>query len=421
MQILHAAMFQVSRGANIQLRSLAVTENLETQWLLDEIQRQSSVSVLSGPATVITNNTAASAFLADGWSTESVSRVVRTARTRQENNERECAEHLYYSHMHDEMTISDSFAITGPGLEEDENLAENTTAQDDQEDETEQSSSESLQTRRQISKIHENMGHPSNRSLCSGIFVEKVESDGTGLEVTPLEAPWRNGKTGRAGKDWKEDCYKMTQDGPEAQKWTDSEEDCDAVKPASASKINDSRYSAYHRVLGRNPAQMEDAVLECGGADLGVVSWQQTGELAASPVLDKKRFRRRALYHAAKHHKGELHVGQPPLFWRPFHDDDETAHEHVMKHMRDLEERLLHEGDFSYEDITGQHEPPVDSPRAPRENTATGPSGKGQMDVDPEARRRMRGKPGPSALNSQRAHWSTQTLMQHHKRKRERS
>ena len=32
------------------------------------------------------------------------------------------------------------------------------------------------------------------RSMCSGIFAEKVESDGTRLEVTPLEAPWRNGK-----------------------------------------------------------------------------------------------------------------------------------------------------------------------------------------------------------------------------------
>ena len=35
----------------------------------------------------------------------------------------------------------------------------------DQEDETEQSLSESLQTRRQISKIHENVGHPSIRTL----------------------------------------------------------------------------------------------------------------------------------------------------------------------------------------------------------------------------------------------------------------
>ena len=80
---------------------------------------------------------------------------------------------------------------------------------------------------------------------------------------------------------------------------------------------------------------------------------------------------------------------------RPFHNDDEEAHEHVSEHMRDLGERLLHEGDFSYEDVTGQDEPPVDGPLAPRENTATGPSGEGQMDVDPEARRRMRGKTRP--------------------------
>ena len=83
---------------------------------------------------------------------------------------------------------------------------------------------------------------------------------------------------------------------------------------------------------------------------------------------------------------------------RPFHDDDEAAHEHVTEHMRDLGERLLHEGDFSCGDITGQDEPPVDSPLAPRENTTTGPSGKGQMDVDPEARRRMRGKTRPISL-----------------------
>ena len=46
------------------------------------------------------------------------------------------------------------------------------------------------------------------RSLCSGMCAKKVEIDGTRLEVTPLEAPWRNGKTERAGKDWKEDYYK---------------------------------------------------------------------------------------------------------------------------------------------------------------------------------------------------------------------
>ena len=51
MQILHAAVFQVSRGAYILFRLLSVTENQETQWILDEIQRQPSVYLLSGPAT----------------------------------------------------------------------------------------------------------------------------------------------------------------------------------------------------------------------------------------------------------------------------------------------------------------------------------------------------------------------------------
>ena len=63
MQTLHAAMFQVSRGAYILLRLLAVAENQETHRLLDEIQRQPSVNILSGPAKVITNIAAASAFL----------------------------------------------------------------------------------------------------------------------------------------------------------------------------------------------------------------------------------------------------------------------------------------------------------------------------------------------------------------------
>ena len=67
--------------------------------------------------------------------------------------------------MHDEVAVYDAFPGTIQKLDEDENLTENTTAQDDQEDETEQSLSESLQTRRQISKIHENIGQPSNRTL----------------------------------------------------------------------------------------------------------------------------------------------------------------------------------------------------------------------------------------------------------------
>ena len=78
----------------------------------------------------------------------------------------------------------------------------------------------------------------------------------------------------------------MKPDGPGAQTWTDSEEDCDAVNQARTSKTDDSRYSAYQHVFGRKPPQMDDAILECEEADLGVVSWQQTGELAASLVLD---------------------------------------------------------------------------------------------------------------------------------------
>ena len=147
------------------LRVLAVTESQEAQGLLEVIRRQPSVFVLSGPAIVITNVATASVFPGEGWSTESKSRVVRTARTRQEKHEKKRAEHAYCGHIHDEVTISDVFPATIQGLEEDENLPEDTTAQDDQEDETEQSLSDSLQIRRQISKIHENMELPSNRTL----------------------------------------------------------------------------------------------------------------------------------------------------------------------------------------------------------------------------------------------------------------
>ena len=140
---------------------------------------------------------------------------------------------------------------------------------------------------------------------------------------------------------------------------------------------------------------MEDAVLECGGEGLGMMSWQQTGELAADLALDQRRRWKRALYYAAKHYKGKLPVGRPLWFRRPFHDDDETAHAHVMEHTRDLGERLQHEDDFPDEDITGQDEPPVDSPPTQGESTATrppGPDSEGQMDVEPEEWTRMKEK-----------------------------
>ena len=74
------------------------------------------------------------------------------------------------------------------------------------------------------------------------------------------QSTMEDGKTEHAGKDWKEDYYKTTQDGPEAQTWTDFEKDCDAVNQARASKINDSGYSATQRVFGRNHPLMEDAI-----------------------------------------------------------------------------------------------------------------------------------------------------------------
>ena len=140
------------------------------------------------------------------------------------------------------------------------------------------------------------------------------------------------------------------------------------------------------RVFDKNPPQMEDAVLECGGADQGVVSSQPMRRVAlqASLALDHKRRWKRVLHYATKHYKSELHVGQPLWFWRrgtnaakkrptsafwhpgvvisntlatvwiayrgsvvkcarshvrPFTEDDGVAHEHITELMRDLEER----------------------------------------------------------------------------------
>ena len=59
-------MFQVLRGAFMLLRVLSTTENQEAQELLDDIQQQPVVFVLSGPAVAITNVGTASEFLADG-------------------------------------------------------------------------------------------------------------------------------------------------------------------------------------------------------------------------------------------------------------------------------------------------------------------------------------------------------------------
>ena len=247
------------------------------------------------------------------------------------------------------MTVSDICPATVQGLDP----AENTIPEDDQEDETEQSLSESLQTRRQISRIHENMGHPSNRtlvrvlrlggakrrfilatakhscgaseaqerpagpivnrsrnsfvfndvvgldlfflntcekhtlpamnivcwsaglqrvvplrdqsgetlrnayrnnwlrsygrprilvvdqqrSLCSVIFAEKVESDGTRLEVTPLEVRGEMARQNVQARTGRKITARLHKTAPKHRRGRFFEEDCDAVNQARASKI----------------------------------------------------------------------------------------------------------------------------------------------------------------------------------------
>ena len=118
--------------------------------------------------------------------------------------------------------------------------------------------------------------------------------------MTPLEAPWRSGKTERACKGWKE-----------------------RQKSTTADTVRTNVFSAgiLHRwkMPFWNVEEQTQRPKEL----------PQTGELAqersmtmrrialqASLALDHKRRWKRALHHAAKHYKGELHVGQPLWFWR---------------------------------------------------------------------------------------------------------
>ena len=92
---------EVQREGEAKVRSsrLTDTKSQEVQGLLEEIRRQSSVSVLSGCAIVITNVATTSVFFAKGWSTESVSRVVRTARTTQKRRRNAPSLHTTITHM----------------------------------------------------------------------------------------------------------------------------------------------------------------------------------------------------------------------------------------------------------------------------------------------------------------------------------
>ena len=94
-------------------------------------------------------------FLADGWSTKSVSRVVRAARTKQEHNGKGRAENASCSYIQDEMATRDIFPATVHELEEDKNPTEKIEPDNDQDEETKQALSDSPQIL--IKKLQESM------------------------------------------------------------------------------------------------------------------------------------------------------------------------------------------------------------------------------------------------------------------------
>ena len=93
------------------------------------------------------------------------------------------------------------------------------------------------------------------------------------------------------------------------------------MNQARASKINDSGYSACQRFFAEIPT---DGRCHCGvrrsrsgGCEQAIC--RRTGtrtveDCETSLALDHKCLWKRALHHAAKHCKGELHIGQPSRF-----------------------------------------------------------------------------------------------------------
>ena len=164
-QILHAAMHHILRGAAILLRLLSTPEDLESRKLPVEIKQQPGVIDLSGPAVASTNVGTATEFLAEGWSTESVIRVARSARTKQRNSGQECAEQALCMYMQKDMPAFHVSPATRHGQDKEEPTTERTEPEDGQDDEKEQSLADTLPVQRQVARIHQNMCHPSNRAL----------------------------------------------------------------------------------------------------------------------------------------------------------------------------------------------------------------------------------------------------------------
>ena len=126
---------------------------------------------------------------------------------------------------------------------------------------------------------------------------------------------------------------------------------------------------------GRNPTRMEDAILECGGADPGVVSRTQTGELTQERSMTVgsiairassrcKKTKQRFLASGCNNHQHVVH-GLDCIPWLCSHVHITPGNDRLLKTTRQKKTQR--------QDIKN-------------------PMEKDQMDVDPESRRRMRGK-----------------------------
>ena len=100
---------------------------------------------------------------------------MRAARTKQENNGKERAEHALCTYIQDKMPTFDIFPATSQGLGEGEPHTEKTEPEDDQDEEKEQSLADCLPIRKQMAtKVHEIMGHQTVRWFVCYALVEPI-------------------------------------------------------------------------------------------------------------------------------------------------------------------------------------------------------------------------------------------------------
>ena len=247
----------------------------------------------------------------------------------------------------------------------------------------------------------------------------------------------------------------MTQDGLEAQTWADFEDCCDAVNQARASKLTTVNKVHISVFSAESLHRWKLPFWNAAGTIWEPLVSNNQGELTqeksmtmkhialqTSLTVDHQRRWKRALHHATKNYEGELHVGQSLGFWRrgasaakkpknafwhpgvisntlavvwvafcgsvvecaraqvrPFHDDDEAAQDNVTEHLKKLGERLLHDGRFSYGDITGQDETPVDRPLVQR-----------RKDCDQTTRTQRRRTNGIGTRCTKTTTWKTRTV-----------